>query len=859
MDTQPKIPTLKDSQKPQVKIRGLETGMTLFDRLKQFKKKDLAFILAGLGTLFMAPLAEHFMMSPESADGQQLKAGWGQGGGKGMFDGSGSSPYEPGTTGLAPGSAVGGGSDIITPLNVRDPSALVMGPGATQQPPTNSVMPATPPPTAPASHSDSDLKDALAASARGVGAAAHAAKALLPVPKIALAGSGGLRGLGVVSGGTSAVAGGAPSSAGLVSGKAATGGGMAGVTGGNNIKSIARSPTGGGSGADAALKAAGDAAANMFNKGGTTAATSLDNAAAQQIPAGGAAAGGLGAGQTGATDKAFGGDQNKDGKSVGESLAFLKQKAIQEAQIALWSKEQEAGDNKLEALKIRNSMAEAFTSKIAGAAADQAVCSFTGGAGSNCPAGAAGVTNYWCNMPGSSSPQPISASSVGKNSGACMATPAGAGGAGGASAKMYYTTNGGSTLISCTNGTALTCTPDNPSSASGGSSDPPKKNVDDLKSGVAGAGVSGDAVKSPSKDMGTNCNTLKDLKSKVANSKATVDQIDAFIKAAGAVVAVRDAIESTDPTKASGDCDNTSVILSGKNQKSLMEQLRNIAGKADGVLTKTSGTLDKMDALNLIKKPDDDRIKQIGQDVNGDGQDTPGAAKAIDNFVSDEGKVNSAPGAQGLNADVKLDPQPLLDAHYAAKDIKDLTDQINAAVKTVKLGAETTGNSLAHLNSAAQGLAPQAAVLRVAAGKDPKGTDGTVGLLVQRNADFDNIGGAADQAKIPTPTLTKPDASKTSNTGGGDISAANALAKQLADKGDVDSGIQDADKKVQKLNGDLTKDSACASAPCTTDKQPAQDALDKVGPGMSSARSAQLSIDKTVRNAAQTAAGLVNL
>ena len=49
MDTQPKIPTLKDSQKPQVKVRGLESGVTLFDRLKQFKKKDLAFILAGLG------------------------------------------------------------------------------------------------------------------------------------------------------------------------------------------------------------------------------------------------------------------------------------------------------------------------------------------------------------------------------------------------------------------------------------------------------------------------------------------------------------------------------------------------------------------------------------------------------------------------------------------------------------------------------------------------------------------------------------------------------------------------------------------------------------------------------------------
>src|ERR1035437_10224290 len=113
MDTQPKIPTLKDSQRPQVKVRGLEAGVTLFDRLKQFKKKDLAFILAGLGTLFMAPLAEHFMMSPEVGDGSQLAAGWGKGGNKGPFDGSGSSPYEPGSNNsLAPGSAVGGGSDI---------------------------------------------------------------------------------------------------------------------------------------------------------------------------------------------------------------------------------------------------------------------------------------------------------------------------------------------------------------------------------------------------------------------------------------------------------------------------------------------------------------------------------------------------------------------------------------------------------------------------------------------------------------------------------------------------------------------------------------------------------------------------
>lgn len=419
MDTQPKIPTLKDSQKPQVKIRGLEAGVTLFDRLKQFKKKDLAFILAGLGTLFMAPLAEHFMMSPESGS-DTLQQGWGGkgAGGRGMFDGSGSSPYEPGTTGLAPGSAVGGGSDIITPLNVRDPSALVMGPGATQQPPTQSVMPSTPPPTAPASRSDSDLKDALAASARGVGAAAHAAKALLPVPKIALAGSGGLRGLGVVSGGTSATAGGGGpiSSNGLVTGRANAGGGLTGARAPSGFKGVARGQTSGDASGMAALKAAGDAAASKFN-GGSSAYQSATDAAATAIPTGGGALGGGGAGGVGATDKPFGGDQDKSSKNVGESLAFLKQKAMQEAQIALWAKEQEAGDNKLEALKIRNSMAEAFTSKLAGMAADQVGCMINSSS-PNCPSPDAGKPDVLCDSgpgPTGGSPIPYKASSIAKD------------------------------------------------------------------------------------------------------------------------------------------------------------------------------------------------------------------------------------------------------------------------------------------------------------------------------------------------------------------------------------------------------------------------------------------------------------
>lgn len=39
----------------------------------------------------------------------------------------------------APGDPVGQSGDVITPLNVRDPSALVMGPGASWNPPAGDV------------------------------------------------------------------------------------------------------------------------------------------------------------------------------------------------------------------------------------------------------------------------------------------------------------------------------------------------------------------------------------------------------------------------------------------------------------------------------------------------------------------------------------------------------------------------------------------------------------------------------------------------------------------------------------------------------------------------------------------------
>lgn len=378
MDQQPKIPTLKDAQKPQVKIKGMGAGLTLFDRLKQFKKKDLAFILAGLGTLFMAPLAEHFMMAPENGDAS-LQQGWGKGGTSGSFFGSGSSPYESGSH-MASGGAIGGSGDIITPLNVRDPSSLVMGPGGTQQPPAGSAAPVAPPPTAP-SRSDEDYKDALKGAASRAASAA-VKKAPLPVPKVALGGSG-LRGLGVAAGGSSASSGGS-----LPVGPAA---GSVGGGGGSGLRLVrntpgfkgvagSRSPTGG-TGLDNTKKA-GANAGDAFNRAGSAAA-GLNAAANETIPTGGQGFGGGGHGGAGANDKPGSGTGPGGSKSVGESLAFLRAKQRQEEELKLEFEKRKLKDPELLLYGIRNDILKASAGKIGEGLTSWGMCK---GLGMGCPA-----------------------------------------------------------------------------------------------------------------------------------------------------------------------------------------------------------------------------------------------------------------------------------------------------------------------------------------------------------------------------------------------------------------------------------------------------------------------------------------
>lgn len=549
----PKIPTLKDSQKPQVKVRGLEAGVTLFDRLKQFKKKDLAFILAGLGTLFMAPLAEHFMMAPEQASDLTPGMAGNKGGSSGGLFGGGSSPYEPGANGLAQGAPSGGGSDIITPLNVRDPSALVMGPGATQQPPTQSVAPATPPPTAPATK-DSDLRDALAASgARAAGAASKAAKALMPVPKVALSGAGGLRGLGVTSGGSSASSGGGAIQSSNTLAKANAGGGLSTVKAIPGYRGAAsgRGPGQGGSGAEA-LKAAAEKAGNIMNQG--SASTALDAAARQDIPGGGAGLGGSGAGGTGATDKGASGNQDKNSKNVGESLDFLKAKAIQEKKIELWGKEQEANDMNLLAAQVRNDAIKGIVGEMAKSLGSCAGKLVTGGA---CVDPTLTPGSYKCIDTGANFSSAQMKASCPKEGIAFIASP---------------NANGSYIIYSCVSGAPNTSSPIGSNCVKYGATDAADSTAAKDKTGATSAGgpgspqatlpgAAGQLASPPAADLGGICSHLSSLSAEAAKgspSSPIVTVINRLVGPngpAGRLVAQRDALAGTKST----DCSSPGI------------------------------------------------------------------------------------------------------------------------------------------------------------------------------------------------------------------------------------------------------------------------------------------------------------
>jgi hypothetical protein len=311
---------------PMFRAPGFAGSGTIISRVKNLKTKDLAFITAGLAVLVMAPLAEYMISSPDDQSGV-LREGFDQKGG--LFP-DGSSPYENGVAGIAPGGLMGQDSDVITPLNVRDPSSLIMSPGGKRTPPAApTASPALP------KKPKSGWKDAIAAAKRGATKAVKKAGGL-PRPNAKLKGalkdwrstvSGASRGGGPTARLT------APSSKGLFSGPRVANSltraqGLPGLNGGR------RSTTGGGSRPD--LYGGG-------RYGG--AGTSGTGVAANTFGPGGVNGNGFGPGSGGPgsqkSGKGPGASSTKDSRSLGESLAFLRAKKEMDKAIDLkWKKKE---------------------------------------------------------------------------------------------------------------------------------------------------------------------------------------------------------------------------------------------------------------------------------------------------------------------------------------------------------------------------------------------------------------------------------------------------------------------------------------------------------------------------------------
>ncbi|MDD5627610.1 MAG: von Willebrand factor type A domain-containing protein [Elusimicrobia bacterium] len=113
-----------------LKRRLLEQELAQYrpSRLKAWRVRPWV-LASGLAALALVPLVEHFLVAPSSESGGTFKPGWDFMSRGGRFS-DGSVPFEPGVNGMAPGSSAGRSADVVTPLNVKDPSALVMGPGA---------------------------------------------------------------------------------------------------------------------------------------------------------------------------------------------------------------------------------------------------------------------------------------------------------------------------------------------------------------------------------------------------------------------------------------------------------------------------------------------------------------------------------------------------------------------------------------------------------------------------------------------------------------------------------------------------------------------------------------------------------
>ncbi len=820
---QPKIPTLKDSQKPQVKVRGLGAGLSFFDRIKQFNKKDLAFILAGLGTLFMAPLADHFMMSPDNGDASLSPGfGSGKGAGPGIF---GAEDRTSDGSGTAVGSPVGG-SDVITPLNVRDPSSLIMGPGSSSQPPTNSSASVAPSVSAPG-RSDQDVRDALA------GAASHAAsaavkKSLLPVPKIGLSGSS-LRGLGVATGNSSATAGGGPSMQGLGLGSHGNvANNMAGVKGGGNIASVG--PRGLTTGADAltALKAAGDKAGGMFDRAAGSAQGNLNAAANEAIPSGGgpSAGGGSGPGGGGPGDKPGNGGGPKDSKSGGESLAYELMKQNLQKQLELYWKEQEAMDPTLELYKMRNSMAEAVAGQIG-----TTIGNFAGGAltGVLCKSGLFGGSVAACfglqstfscipigtngqNLPNA---QPIQVANYGGTQvgGACgmNQSTTGVGTPGAATSTTYavlaFANDGNSNhyfycqtsppeLVNCTG-----ASPANPTAPGSGTPPPAVGQLDGGISGAVGGtnagGLSG---------IATQCNTIPQLLS-TQSSGGTVSALSSGPAATwlkGAQVQMHSL--ATARMELTGASDGACGVQIGDNVPNLRSMaIHNIQSA--------------MQALTIVgsASPLNQTIADGGSAL---GLAAGQVAQARQSFDLASSKIADAlrqASGMNLNAYSGSDCGQNCSGVYSGATAGQAS--INSAAQTMQQAQTQLG---ALLSQAEDAVKSQAGGGQPAANDPTAPTDPTVKKVQGTNTLADNLNKAIqaynNETPAPATPLTPPQLTPAGGQGGSAAAAGAAPASQTQA---VDTQVAAANNAISSACGAMGWTPNCGRKLTSTDPQPA--------------------------------------
>lgn len=314
-------------------LRSPSGKLSFIDRLRQFRRKDLAFILAGLGILFMAPLADFLFTGSGSDDSGAVGTGWGLRNALGGLGGGG--PFDYGLNGMAPGGALGSNGEVITPLDARDPASLILG-----LPGMGGEAPKTPVET-PSAPSQNSFKDSFGGAAAGAARAA-VKSAGFGIPHLPL-GAAGLRALGF-GGGSHAAAGGAGGMSGInawgVPTHAAGNSSLSNVLSTPGYKgSAARNPmSGGGFGA---MKTAADRAAKNFDNVGSAAANLQKAAAMPIVGAGGGNTGGGGAGgKSGGAGQT--GSIGKTNKSIGQSLAYMAAKQNLQHAIDLYWKKQEA-------------------------------------------------------------------------------------------------------------------------------------------------------------------------------------------------------------------------------------------------------------------------------------------------------------------------------------------------------------------------------------------------------------------------------------------------------------------------------------------------------------------------------------